>query len=295
MGRRLGRSGSALDPRCRRIGNWLRNQRACLSSECHDVRLNLEDHLCAPDQHLDPDRAATYDQAEADRFTPEAVAPTVALLAELAGDGTAVEFAVGTGRIALPLAAAGVTVQGIDVSEPMVAELRAKSGADRIEVTIGDMTSTQVCTDAALVYLVFNTIGNLRTQEQQVACFRNAAAHLSPGGRFVIENHVPALRALPPGETIRPFDVTPHHLGFDEYIDPVRQILVSHHYQIHGDRVNVVTGAFRYVWPSELDLMAQLAGMTLEDRWADWDRSPFTADAPSHVSVYRTATPTVLA
>lgn len=244
-------------------------------------------HLSAPDQHLDPAVAAVYDQAVAERFDPEVVEPAVSLLAELAGGGMAVEFAVGTGRIALPLAESGVTVRGIDTSEPMLAGLRAKAGADKVEVVIGDMTTTRVCDDATLVYLVFNTIGNLRTQDQQVECFRNASAHLATGGRFVIENNVPRIHSLPPGETIRPFDVSPHHLGFDEYVDRVGQILLSHHYYIDGDRVRTLSGAFRYAWPSELDLMAQLAGMSLEARWADWHRSPFTGDSPSHVSVWR--------
>ncbi len=205
----------------------------------------------------------------------------------LAGGEKAVEFAVGTGRLALPLAERGVTVLGIDFSEPMVSELRKKPGADRVAVTIGDMTSASVCSDAALVYLVFNTITNLRTQAQQVECFRNAARHLRSGGCFLVENGVPQLQQLPPGETIRPFDVSPHHLGFDEYMNPVDQISVSHHYFIDGDRVRRVSGAFRYVWPSELDLMGQLAGLRLESRWADWLRSPFDADSRSHVSVWR--------
>lgn len=245
------------------------------------------DHLTEPDQHLDPQVAAGYDASVADRFRPECVEPAVALLAELAGDGTAVEFAVGTGRIALPLAARGVEVFGLDVSEPMLDELRAKDGADRISVAVGDMTELRLCSDASLVYLVFNTIGNLRSQRQQVACFRNAAAHLRSGGRFVVENGVPRLRRLPPGESIVPFEVSAHHLGFDEYCDPVDQILVSHHYFVDGDRVRVVTGAFRYVWPSELDLMAEIAGLTLEARWGDWQRSPFTGDSTAHVSVWQ--------
>ncbi len=245
------------------------------------------DHLTEPDQHLDPSVAANYDAAVADRFEPGAVDPAVAVLAELAGGGTAVEFAVGTGRIALPLAAAGVEVAGLDVSEPMLAELRKKDGADLLTVTVGEMTATRLCDDASLVYLVFNTIGNLRSQREQVACFRNAAAHLRSGGRFVVENGVPRLRRLSPGETIVPFDVSAHHLGFDEYRDLVDQIVVSHHYFVDGDRVRVVAGAFRYVWPSELDLMAELVGMTLEARWSDWHRSPFTGESPAHISVWR--------
>jgi hypothetical protein len=245
------------------------------------------DLLAAPDEHHDPATAAAYDRNVAHRFGDDEIAPAVDLLATLAGEGTAVEFAIGTGRLALPLAAAGVSVMGIDASAPMLAELARKAGAEAIPVTLGDMTSTRVCSDATLVYLVFNTISNLRTQRQQVACFRNAAAHLADGGRFVVETGVPKLRRLPPGDTIVPFDVSPHHLGFDEYVDLVDQISVSHHYFIDGDRVRTTSAAFRYVWPSELDLMAELAGMELEHRWSDWQRAPFTGESPSHVSIWR--------
>lgn len=245
------------------------------------------DLLSDPDQHLDPLVAATYDEAVGERCSAEAVDPAVHVLAELAGDGSAVEFAVGTGRLALPLAAAGVAVYGIDLSEPMMAELRKKAGAEHVALTLGDLTTTRVCADAAVVYLVFNTITNLRTQALQVECFRNAAGHLRSGGRFLIETGVPQLNRLSPGETIRPFDVSPQHVGFDEYVDLVNQISVSHHYFIDGDRVRTQSAAFRYVWPSELDLMAQLAGMKLESRWANWQRAPFTGDSSSHVSVWR--------
>lgn len=249
--------------------------------------MTASEFLALPDPHLDPEVAAAYDDPSHDLFSPDAVGATVEVLSELAREGPAVEFAVGTGRIALPLAAAGVDVRGIDFSEPMLAELQGKPGAEMVSVTVGDMTRSQVCTDAALVYLVFNTITNLRTQGEQVACFRNAAAHLAPGGCFVIENQVPRLRQLPPGETIVPFDVSANHLGFEEYVDLVNQISVSHHYHIDGDRVRTSSPAFRYVWPSELDLMAELAGMDLEARWADWRRSPFTGQSEAHVSVWR--------
>ena len=249
--------------------------------------MRATDYLAKPDPHLDPVVAAAYDETSISQFRPNVVGPTVDFLSGLAGHGTAVEFAVGTGRVALPLAAAGVRVLGIDLSEPMVAELRKKEGSARVTVTVGDMTQTQVCDDAALVYLVFNTITNLRSQDRQVACFRNAAAHLAPGGRFVIENGVPRLHRLPAGETIVPFDVSATHLGFDEYVDLVNQISISHHYHIDGDRVRTSSPAFRYVWPSELDLMAALGGLTLESRWAGWDRSVFTGASSSHVSVWR--------
>ncbi len=245
------------------------------------------EYLSHPDPHLDPVVAAAYDDPADDRFGQDEVGATVEVLAGLARGGTAVEFAVGTGRIALPLAAAGVEVYGIDFSEPMLAELEAKPGSEHLSITVGDMTQTKVCADAALVYLVYNTITNLRTQREQVACFGNAASHLAPGGCFVIENEVPRLRHLPPGEAIVPFDVSTHHLGFDEYVDLVGQISISHHYHIDGDRVRRTSPAFRYVWPSELDLMAELAGLEFESRWADWRRSPFTGESTSHVSVWR--------
>lgn len=242
--------------------------------------------LAIPDRHLDPWTAANYDLGVSDHFSPDVVEPAVSLLAELADNGIAVEFAVGTGRLALPLSRAGVTVKGIDFSENMLAELRKKEGSDAITITHGDMTETRVCSDASLVYLVFNTIQNLRTQRLQTDCFRNAEAHLRPGGRFVVETMVPELHRLPAGESIRPFDVSENHVGFDEYIDRVAQILISHHYFINGNQVRNVTGAMRYVWPAELDLMAELAGMTLESRFSDWKRTPFTGDSESHVSIY---------
>ncbi len=245
------------------------------------------DYLSQPDAHLNPVVAASYDGGLPKSHRGEAIRSAVGVLAELAGDGVAVEFAVGTGRIALPLAEAGTSVVGIDFSEAMLAELGKKPGSEAVSVTLGDMTTTQVCSDANLVYLVFNSITNLRAQELQVDCFRNAAAHLVPGGRFVVENGVPRLHHLAPGETIIAFDVSPEHLGFDEYVDQVNQISISHHYHIKGDRVRTTSPSFRYVWPSELDLMAKMAGMTLENRWADWNRNEFVNDSPSHVSVWR--------
>lgn len=245
------------------------------------------DKRTTPDPHLDPIVAAAYDESQSRHFESTEIESAVAVLTDFAGSGPAVEFAVGTGRLAIPLAQAGVAVHGIDFSEPMLVELGSKPGADLVELVIGDMTTTQACTDASLVYLVFNTIMNLRTQELQSACFRNAARHLHTGGYFLIETMVPELRLLPPGETIRPFDVGPTHLGFDEYVDLVNQILISHHYFIDGDRTRTSSPAFRYVWPSELDLMAELAGMTLAHRWADWNHSPFTGDSGSHVSIWQ--------
>jgi len=245
------------------------------------------DHLSAPDAHVDPVVAAAYDDVHGDHFDPALINASVTLLGELAGDGPVVEFAIGTGRLALPLAEAGFTLHGIDISEPMLEQFRQKPGAEQVNAVHGDMTSVHVCSEASLVYLVFNTIMNLRTQGEQVACFANAAAHLARGGRFLVETMVPELRHLPPGETVRPFDVSSHHLGFEEYVDLVNQISISHHYHIDGDRVRTNSPAFRYVWPSELDLMAQLAGLDLESRWANWQCEPFSGESRSHVSVWR--------
>ncbi|MGZ6952865.1 MAG: class I SAM-dependent DNA methyltransferase [Acidimicrobiia bacterium] len=219
-------------------------------------------------------------------FGPDILGQTVDLLADLAGDGAALEFAVGTGRVALPLAARGVPVSGIELSTAMAEQLRAKDDAHRVPVTIGDMATTRVEGRFQLVYLVFNTIGNLTTQDQQVACFANAAAHLEPGGTFVIEVGVPRLRLLPPGEDAQVFSHAPGYVGYDRYTDLVAQQATSHHFVADGSGVRELTTPFRYVWPSELDLMARLAGLVLRDRWAGWDRSPFTDESTSHVSVW---------
>jgi SAM-dependent methyltransferase len=239
-----------------------------------------------PHNHFDGPVAETYDARSAAMFDPAVVVPAVDVLADLAGTGRALELAVGTGRLALPLSERGVEVHGIELSAAMVEQLRAKPGGERITVTLGDMTTTRLPARFAVAYLVFNTITNLTTQDAQVECFRNAAAHLEPGGCFVIECFVPQLRRLPPGESVQPFDVSPNHLGFDEY-DVVAQIAVSHHYWIGDGEVDASSTPFRYVWPSELDLMARLAGLTLRDRWDDWTRAPFTADSRSHVSVWQ--------
>jgi SAM-dependent methyltransferase len=239
-----------------------------------------------PQDHFGEDVAAGYDDAVGPMFDADVVGRTVDVLAELAGDGAALELAIGTGRVALPLAARGVPVSGIELSTAMVERLRAKDGAQRIEVTIGDMATTRVAGSFRLVYLVFNTIGNLTTQDEQVACFANAAAHLEPGGCFVIEVGVPDLRCLPPGEDARVFSHAPGYVGYDRYTDLVAQQATSHHFVADGSDVGEFRTPFRYVWPSELDLMARLAGMTRRHRWADWDRSPFTGESTSHVSVW---------
>ena len=238
-----------------------------------------------PEDHFGPRVAERFDERYGYQADPAVIDPMVELLAELAGEGRALELGIGTGRIALPLARRGVPVHGIDLSEAMVAKLRAKAGAEEIDVTMGDFATTRVEGTFSVAYLVANTIMNLTTQEEQVACFRNVAAHLEPAGCFVVEVEVPQLQRLPPGETFRPFDVSPHHLGFDEY-DVAGQGLVSHHYWIEDGGVEVISPPFRYVWASELDLMAQLAGMTLRTRWEDWQRSPFTSESDKHVSVW---------
>jgi SAM-dependent methyltransferase len=230
--------------------------------------------------------AAVYDEHSATMFDPAVIEPAVDTLAELAGDGRALEFAIGTGRIALPLAERGVRVAGIDNSEAMLARLREKPGAERIEAVVGDMAATRVDGEFSLVYLVFNTIFNLTTQEGQVACFANAAAHLRSGGRFVIEARVPELQRLPLGQTVLPWRADPTGLSYYVY-DTVTQRLSGQHYYLQDDgRVQASPTEMRYAWPAELDLMARLAGMRLEHRWGGWSREPFTGLSPSHVSVY---------
>ena len=232
--------------------------------------------------------AARYD-ADVDEFAePGTIAATVDFLEAHARGGRALELGIGTGRIALPLHERGVEVAGIDLSEAMVARLRAKPGGADLEVTIGDFAHTRLAGRFRVAYLVFNTIMNLTTQEDQVACFRNVAAHLEGGGRFVIEVGVPDLQRLPPGERFRPFTVSESRIGLDE-IDTATQRLVSHHYRIEGEHCQLHSIPFRYVWPAELDLMAQLAGMRLLERWADWRRTPFTSDSRQHVSVWEKA------
>jgi SAM-dependent methyltransferase len=238
-----------------------------------------------PKVYFDEHIAERYDASSSDMFEPAVVDPVVSFLADLAGEGGALELGIGTGRIALPLSQRGVRVHGIDLSPAMVARLRAKPGADDIGVTIGDFATTRVDGTFRLAYLVFNTIMNLTTQDEQVECFRNVATHLEPGGCFVIEVGIPGLQRLPPGETVRAFTVSPTRLGFDEY-DIGAQILFSHHYWVVDGRLEVFSAPYRYVWPSELDLMARLAGMTLRERWGGWDREPFTSDSTTHVSVW---------
>jgi SAM-dependent methyltransferase len=237
------------------------------------------------DGYFDEPVAAAYDDPSDEMFSDAVVGATVDFLAERAHGGRALEFAIGTGRIAVPLASRGVRVSGVDLSRAMVARLRAKPGAEDIAVTIGDIATTRVDGAFALVYLVYNSIENLTTQDAQVACFRNAAAHLEPGGCFVIEVGVPGLRRLPPGATFVVFDARDSHWGIDEY-DVARQGLVSHHFDLVDGRYERLSMPFRYAWPAEYDLMARIAGMTLRERWAGWNDEPFTGESRKHVSVW---------
>jgi SAM-dependent methyltransferase len=239
------------------------------------VRKNYFDHEIA--EHYDDDSSAMFD--------PAAVGAAVDFLAALAGDGAALELGIGTGRLALPLSARGVPVQGIDLSPDMVAQLRAKPGAAAIGVTVGDFATTVVEGTFRLAYLVYNTIQNLTSQDDQVACFTNVGRHLEPGGCFVIEVEVPPLRRLPPGETALAFRVTPERLGFDTF-DVARQLGVSHHYWVGEGRYGTFSVPYRYVWPAELDLMARIGGMRLRERWSGWGREQFTSDSTTHVSVW---------
>ena len=231
--------------------------------------------------------AQRYDATSAEMFAPEVLDPAVEFLARLAGSGPALELAIGTGRVAIPLVTRGVRVTGIELSAPMVAQLRQKVDEQTLPVALGDMATTRVPGAFSLVFLVWNSISNLRTQAEQVECFRNAARHLGPGGRFVIELWVPPIRRLPPGQSAVPMSVGEGYLLFDTY-DLVTQECTSHHYWQEAEGVaRYGAGRFRYIWPAECDLMAQLAGLELEDRFADWAGNPFTAESESHVSVWR--------
>jgi SAM-dependent methyltransferase len=238
------------------------------------------------DGYFGEDVAARYDETESTQFSRGEIDAAVELLAELSDGGRALEFAIGTGRIALPLAKRGVDVAGIELSEAIVARLRDKPGGSDIPVAIGDMTSTTIEGPFSLIYLVYNSIENLTTQDAQVACFRNAAAHLSPGGRFLIEVGVPGLQRLPLGTTHQVFHASDDYWGVDEY-DVVNQGLISHHIENDNGEYRRVSMPFRYAWPAEFDLMGQLAGMTLRNRWAGWRREPFTGESRQHISIWQ--------
>jgi len=229
--------------------------------------------------------AAQYDDSRSTEFQPSVVDATVDVLAELAGGGRALELGIGTGRVALPLARRGIEVHGIDMSRAMVARLRGKPGGDAIGVTIGNFATTKVDGTFSVAYLVFNTIMNVTTQEAQVDCFRNAAAHLEPGGCFVVEVMIPELRKLPAGQDAVPFHISPTRWAFDHY-DVATQQMSSNYVRVVDGRGEYRSIPFRYVWPAELDLMAQLAGLRLRDRWDGWTREPFTNDSAQHVSVW---------
>jgi len=240
-----------------------------------------------PGNVWDAATAQRYDSPGVGMFAPEVVGPTVDRLAELAGDGRALELAIGTGRVAVPLAERGVPVTGIELSQPMIDQLRTKVDETTIPVVVGDMAGDRAPGTFSVVYLVYNTISNLLTQAEQVACFRNAARHLDPGGRFVIELWVPELRSLPPGREATVFHQEAGYIGLDTY-DVLHQLVVSHHFRFgDGTAAEVFRSPHRYIWPAELDLMAALAGFELETRHADWQGAAFTAESRSHVSVYR--------
>jgi SAM-dependent methyltransferase len=234
----------------------------------------------------DAEFSAIYDEVYAEQASQSVVEPIAEALAALARGGAALEFGVGTGRIALALSELGIGVTGIELSPHMAERLRAKPGADAVPVIVGDMTTTRVDGSFALVYLVANAIMNVTTQDEQVAAVSNAAAHLEPGGRFVVSVIVPQPCAVPVGGKGHVFTFDQDHVGIETFDDPVGQIAWSHHWMAIGGRLVRHSAPYRYVWPSELDLMARLAGLGLEDRWADWDRCPFSADSVRHISVY---------
>ncbi len=215
--------------------------------------------------------------------------PAVVCLADLAAGGPVLELGVGTGRLALPLAARGLAVHGVDASEDMLAQLRAKPGGDSLPVSVGDFADVHVPGSFSLVVLALNTIFALPTQDAQVACFQNAARHLDPGGRFVIEAWVPDPSGFSPaGSRVGVRRLTPTAVSLDvAELDPVEQRMRTTQVSLRDGHLRLHPANHRYAWPSELDLMARLAGMSREHRWSGWSRAPFTAGSPAHVSVYR--------
>lgn len=239
-----------------------------------------------PETHFDGWVAQHYATLWPELFDPAVLNPTVECLAELANGGPALELGIGTGRVALPLARRGITTHGIELSEAMIAQLKTQPGGNDIEVTQGDFATTKLNQKFQLIYLLRNTITNLTTQEEQVECFRNAAAHLQPGGRFVIENYIPALQQLPQGETARIVTRTPTHIAVEDY-DLANQIAVTHHYWIIDGEPKTFESPHRYLWPAELDLMAKIAGLTSQNRWTDWHKTPYTSQSKNHISVWQ--------
>jgi SAM-dependent methyltransferase len=238
--------------------------------------------------HFDDWIAQRYETLWPELFEPAVVDPAVNVLVELAGTGPALELGIGTGRIALPLSRRGLRVHGIELSPAMVTQLQAQPGASDIGVTIGDFATAKAAERFTLVYLVRNTITNLTTQDEQVECFRNAASHLEPGGCFVIENYIPDLQRLPPGESMHVFTATPAHVGVEEY-NVATQVAFSHHWWVIDGQLKTFSSPHRYVWPSELDLMARLVGLVLRERWSSWNREPFTCESREHISVWQKA------
>ncbi len=242
----------------------------------------------ADDGYFDERVAARYDESSADMFDPAVVDPVVDLLAELAGSGRALELGIGTGRLALPLLERGVEVHGVEGSPEMVEKLRAKPGGGRIPVLVGDFAEAHAGSDFSLVLLAVNTIFALPDQQAQVACFRNAARHLEPGGRFVVEAWVPDVGAFRHNRLVRPRLMGPERMSIESVeLDPVNQMMRTTQAVFSDGSVRLYPANHRYAWPAELDLMARLAGFRLEHRWADWHRAPFTEASTAHVSVYR--------
>lgn len=228
--------------------------------------------------------AAVYDAWVASRVPEARTSEAVETLAGLAASGTVLELAIGTGRLALPLAARGLAVHGIDASEAMVEKLRQKPGGEAIPVTIGDIAGVVVDSAFDLVFLAFNTLFNLTRQDDQVRCFRNAARHLAPAGVFVVEAFVPDLTER---QAIRADQVTADSVVLEASVhDRVAQTVHYQYVVVTDEGVRLYPVPMRYAWPAEIDLMARLAGLSLRERWAGWDRSPFTASSPAHVSVY---------
>ena len=232
------------------------------------------------------DLAEVYDAVYADMASPAALEPIIDLLTELAAGGPVLEFAAGTGRVALPLSARGLAVSALELSDHMADQFRAKPGADSVQLVVGDMTSERVPGQFSLVFVVANSLMNVTTQQGQLAVFENAAAHLNVGGRFLVELVVPQLRRFPAGQSSRVFTATDHHVGLETLDDPVGQIASSHHWMQIGDRLVTHSAPYRYVWPSELDLMGRLSGFRLLDRWGDWQRNPFGTESESEIAVF---------
>jgi SAM-dependent methyltransferase len=249
-------------------------------------RYKIRQHLAMPQNQFVGPIAERYDADSTEMFEPALLRATADFLTTEARGGRALEFGIGTGRVAIPLSQRGIDVHGIDISADMINQLRRKAGSDAVATTIGDFAETVVSEEEfSVVYVVFNSIANLLDQAEWVQTFRNAARHLQPGGRFVMELWVPDLRRFSLGAIAIPFDVTPQHLGFDT-LDIATQRCMSHHYFVRDSHVDYIAGEGRYAWPAELDLMAQIAGMSLLQRWGDWDRSPFTSESPKHISVW---------